>query len=109
MREFCRRRPAEAEWRLAFPDRPGPEVREFLVAFTVAFGIGQKHWRVFRPDDRLYTVYRALNPAPWNMQADSCEYEWFDSLLTRKYRLKLDSLLSESTTLGEVFKHANMA
>jgi len=103
MREFYRRPSAEDDWSAQFPERSPEAIRDFLVMFTDAFAIREKHWRVFRPDDRLHAVYRALNVAPWNMQTDSMEYEIFDLLLMKKYGVGLRGFVEESTTLGQVF------
>ena len=105
-RELCRRPSAENEWGLLFPDRSPECFREFLVIFTRAFSLREDAWRAFRPDDKLYEVYRALNPPDWNMGVDSLEYETFDHLLTRQYGIGLRGSVDQSTTLREVFRRA---
>lgn len=103
MRAFYRRPSAEAQWQVAFPNRSRDEVECFLRLFVNAFSIAEKHWRAFRPDDPIDAIYRALNPAPWNMQVDSMEYEIFDKLMARRFKIHLNDLITETSTLGEVF------
>lgn len=88
-------------WRVAFPNAPKAEIREFLVLFVDAFAFQNKEKLKFSPDDKILSIYRALYPS--RSTPDALEVETFAKDIEAKYGLSFASIWSENLTLGELF------
>jgi hypothetical protein len=99
---LLRRPSALPAWRDYAPLASDDAVRTFLVLVVDAFGLRRKHHEVFRPDDRVLDLYRALTPPGWTV-GDQGEMEVFGALLRREYRIDLWAVWREDLTFGELF------
>jgi propanediol dehydratase small subunit len=89
------------EWLNAFPNSSKAEIRKFLCVFSESFMFKTKDQLKFKPNDKLYEIYRAIYPS--RHAPDAMELETFATLLYKQYSFKLESIWSENITLGEVF------
>ncbi len=105
LRPITLRSCAGREWRRHFPAASSADIREFLVRFEGAFGVGRKHALKFRPDDRIMDIYRAVNPPKWTM-ADQMEVEIFGLSVEDRYGVSLPDIWRDDLTLGDVFAQA---
>jgi len=88
-------------WKKQFPNTSSDEIRSFLSFFAHSFAIPEKFKLRFEPEDKLLTIYEALSPPSWGV--DALEFETLSSDLEEKYDIKLDDIWREDLTLGELF------
>jgi propanediol dehydratase small subunit len=95
-------------WRRRFPDAKAEEIREFLKFFVDAFGFPKKRRLVFRPEDSVLELYRALYPPDWSI-GDNFEFEDLADGLLSRYAVRLRDIWHDRITLGEIFQRARGA
>ncbi len=101
---YRKRACAGREWRRAFPNVPKGQIREFLSAFVVSFGLAEKDRLKFSPADRIFDIYRAIYPIEgW---PDALELESLEQQLKERHGLDLKAMWSPELTLGQVFSAA---
>ena len=91
-----------AAWRRCYPNVPKEETRKFLLTFANAFAYREREKLQFRPDDAVFSIYRAHYPSRWT--PDALELETFAVMLEKRYGLPLTKLWHETLTLGQIFE-----
>lgn len=95
-------------WRMAFPDAPKQDIRNFLHCFACdAFMFPKRIALHFRPEDRILDIYRAIYPPKRWFNVDHMELEFFASELENEFGLsanEIEAAWHEDVTLGEVFR-----
>jgi hypothetical protein len=74
-------------WLEHFPQAPADKIRHFLRLFAEAFEIPNKHALKIRPDDKIMSIYRTLNPP--GVSCDNLEMESLWMSLEKEYQVKL--------------------
>jgi hypothetical protein len=81
-------------WRIAFPDAPKQDLRDFLNCVAGAFGFPEKRFLSLHPEDRIMRLYSAANPPILSMGVDGYELERFAEAIERRFSLEFDRIES---------------
>jgi hypothetical protein len=95
------------EWKQQFPNVSSGDIRNFLEAFTAAFGFARKERLKFNPSDKVMDVYKAIYPSNWI--PDELELETFAKELQKNYAVDLYKVTNNNITLGELFEMTRKA
>jgi hypothetical protein len=107
LRRFWSRPDTLAEWQCSFPSRSVRDITTFLQAVNDAFAFDREYVFRFRPDDRLFDVYSAVQPGmtPSGPERGWGDIERLDLLLRTSLGLSLKALWDCDRTLGTIFEH----
>src|SRR5712671_6069309 len=99
--EYWARGCAGFEWRRGFPNATSGEIRAFLDAVALSFGLTGTQALKLVPADQLLVFYRAHYPDPG--APDALEIETLFRELKRRYAIEFSEPLPPEVTFGELF------